>query len=486
MNKTLTYSFISVIILISFSFFSSVYYPILNSDDALSVLILHDYNLPQDIYFWGQNRYGTIVPLVGQFFYKGLGLSSLWSESLAHYLILILGYFAFSSFLKSNFNKIIFAIIWFCPIYYFSALVRFYSGLQYSIIAIILYLLSNYQFFTKNNNFKRCTLLFGLFILSVIAIWISDLAIITLIIITSIIGFYAYTAKELKKYYLELTFFFIGALLSLFIIYLFKQSVNIPKNHLFNLKYFNSTQEVVEAFKIIKNILINVFLFKALNFLISIYAWLLLIILCSTLFLKTTNLSSKNRKWIIILVLDGVALFFLIMISHWAFLNGVARRYFTGVYVVFWLAHLLYIEYINPSLKKTVLKIIICSATIIGFSSTLYNYKYNYPKRLASKASVVKEFEKLGKIGIIGNYWNSYGVSFINPDLIKATPHDKSEVRNYNLVDSVFAQPKLYVIKDSWLDDFPDTLKQFGRVIIKTGPEFNLGNCQVNEYLIKK
>ena len=59
-----------------------------------------------------------------------------------------------------------------------------------------------------------------------------------------------------------------------------------------------------------------------------------------------------------------------------------------------------------------------------------------------------KEFESLGNIGVISEYWNSYITSCTNPELIKATPHDTSwAVRNYKIVDEVFNQDNIYIIR---------------------------------------
>jgi hypothetical protein len=66
--------------------------------------------------------------------------------------------------------------------------------------------------------------------------------------------------------------------------------------------------------------------------------------------------------------------------------------------------------------------------------------------------------------------------------LIKATPNDKAHVRNFSLVDSVFSQPHLYLIKDMWLDSFPETIDQFGRRLVRKGVSFDMGGCRVNEY----
>lgn len=67
--------------------------------------------------------------------------------------------------------------------------------------------------------------------------------------------------------------------------------------------------------------------------------------------------------------------------------------------------------------------------------------------------------------------------------MIKATPHDASwAVKNYAIVDEVFEQENIYVIKDMWLKQFPDTMKEFGRVLTKDGAELRIGDCDVCKY----
>ena len=98
-----------------------------------------------------------------------------------------------------------------------------------------------------------------------------------------------------------------------------------------------------------------------------------------------------------------------------------------------------------------------------------------------------KEFESLGNIGVISEYWNSYITSCTNPNLIKATPHDTSwAVRNYKIVDEVFNQDNIYIIRDMWFETFPDSSKQFGRILIKDGSEFKIGDCKVCKYNLVK
>lgn len=84
----------------SFRFYSSLFYPLLNSDNAVTILMIHYFKIPDDLYFWGQDRMGSLIPLLGQIPFKLLGFSALASEALVHYTILLVGFFSFAFFLN--------------------------------------------------------------------------------------------------------------------------------------------------------------------------------------------------------------------------------------------------------------------------------------------------------------------------------------------------------------------------------------------------
>jgi hypothetical protein len=479
---------IGTVILLSFLLFSSVFYPLFNSDDGVSVLMLHYFKLPKDLYFWNQDRYGSVVPLFGQVFFKGFGFSSLWAESIAHYIILVLGYLSFSSLLKSYSTKIAFAFVWFFPIVYFHhGLLRNTFGLEYSFIGIGIYLMNYYQKSMDAPLAMKTAILALLFLVFTTAVWVADPAIITFFIIISISAYFIYRReRNLKKLLLsfESRFLMAGGLLGILLIFYFKSIARkfILTTYSFQL---NSIGETFSALVIVKDILFDVYAFNIPDTLVSIYAYLVLILVAFSLFLKLgkNDFPEKSRKWMWVFLADGIVLFFIVLLSHWALLNGVARRYFTGLYIVFWLAYLIYFDQSKVSRAKKLAGWFIITTVIVGAIGTVYSLKYIYPKRLTPKSEIVKEFEQLGKIGLISEYWNSYGTSFVNPDLIKATPHDRSDVRNYDLVDSVFNQPRIYIIKDMWMDSFPDTLNQFGHRLKRKDEGFRIGGCWVCEYV---
>jgi hypothetical protein len=46
----------------------------------------------------------------------------------------------------------------------------------------------------------------------------------------------------------------------------------------------------------------------------------------------------------------------------------------------------------------------------------------------------------------------------------------------------VMKRDTLYVIRDGWMETFPDSLNQFGTPLYKNGNEFRLGDCYVCRY----
>jgi len=174
------------------------------------------------------------------------------------------------------------------------------------------------------------------------------------------------------------------------------------------------------------------------------------------------------------------------MISKWTFLNSVPRRYFTCTYITLSFAMILILDNLELNKRRSIyFKILTLITVLVGGSSTIYNIKYFAPSSLIPMSTVLSDFEKLGRIGVISEYWNSYVTSCINPELIKATPHDQTyAVRNYKIVEEVFQQPNIYIIRDMWMDSFPDTMRQFDRTLVKAGDQVKLGDCFVCRYEI--
>jgi len=482
MNKSLFYFILFIVVAFSFYFHSSLFSPILNSDDAVVVLMIYDFHLPEDLYYWNANRFGSLVPLIGQFFYKVLHLSPIISEAFTHYLLLVLGYFGFASLFKSNLTKILFAIIWFLPPLRMLEVLKLSQGEQYCLIGMAVFLMNKIQSINKQ-TYQRHFLVVLTVIILIISIWVSDITIATIFVILFFQTLFFLRANKFNYSLIfkmpEIYYSIIGTIICyLFILYAKKHAVQ-------EVDYYDffDTKIIFESFKIFKDSIVEFLIFKANEPLTSIYTYLTLALVFYVGLNRSKIKSNKNNfKWSIIFGADLIVIFGILLSSKWVYLNGVSHRYFVCSYISFWIAFLIMIESVVEIKLLKKIQYLILVTVVIGGLGTIYNLKYIWPQTLKPKIEVVSEFKSLGKIGIIADYWNSYLASCADPDNIKATPNEQSTFRNKKLVEEVFKQNNLYVIKDMWMENFPDTLKQFGHVLIIDGKPFKMGDCDVCKY----
>lgn len=485
MRKKIFYSVVGLIFVLSFRFYSSLFYPILNSDDAVTVLMIHYFKLPHDLYFWGQDRMGSLIPLIGQLFFNIFHLSALASESITHYLILLVGYFAFSSFIKSHYLKIVFAVIWFFPPMRLIDVTQLSFGIQYSLIAIACYLfVYSQKEGIQNSLFFQHFIFSCITILLIASIWVSDIALVTVFILLFVQLYFYLRANEFsfslfKK--IEFYYAFIGLILGYLFIHYAKGTSSI-KHDYSTFSDFNTIRKTIEIFW---NTVFDIFAFKAGEPFTSVYSYLVIIIFGMIIFqIKNVKLNTATKKWMLFFLFDAVFLFCIIIISNWTFLNGVPRRYFTCTYISLSFALLLLLDNLKTSNKQIrIIYTTVFLTVLIGGIGALYNIRFVWPGTLTPTVEIVGEFKKLGPIGLISEYGNSYITACPDPGMIKATPHDSTwAVRNYELVEEVFKQKNIYIIKDMWFENFPDSAVQFGRILIKDGIEFKIGDCNVCKY----
>ena len=489
MKTLLHYVGIALIVALSFLCYSSNFYPLLGSDDAIQVLMIHDFQLPHDLYFWGQDRYGSLIPLLGQVFYKGFGISPLTSESITHYLLLVAGYFAFATFFKSNFNKLILAIIWFFPPIRVIDLLRLNLGEEYSLLAIGIFTLNKlYENEIQKYRLMQHFQLLSITVLFVLAAWVSDLAIVSVFIILLLQVYFGWKNKNilsLKVFLRKPEFFYTVAGIVCGTAFILYGKHLADKSPSYN--NFNDLHTIIASVKLFGASISELLLFKASEPFTSVYLYFVILFSFSLVAVQSKiHFGSNQKKWFLFFVLDLVLIFCAIMVSKWAFMNGVPRRYFISNYIVFWMAFLLAFEYLEKSAFKRIFQVMLLVSVLLAGVGSLYNLKYIWPKTLKPSVENVREFEKLGRIGIIGNYWNSYIISVTKPDQIIATPDELSSVRNRAMAYKVMERDIIYLIRDGWYDVFPDSLSQFGTQLYKNGEEFRMGDCNVCQYRKRK
>ena len=482
------YLLLSLLILFSFYNFAEIYFPLLNSNMSVNVLMAQGLVFPGDFYFWGQDRGGSLIPLLANILVEAYKFPPVLAVSIIHYLILVIGFFAIASFLKNRNLKLILALIWFFPCWHFLGQVTMLFGIQMSIIGLVLYLLK----LMKNsvNWYFRLTWLSLACISFIVAIWVSDLSLVSLFIL-ALIGIWKYKPilnngqfhiilKNRKILTQTALIFFWLILGTAFILYAKHKATRIESYHIHHLNHPN---EILGSLKIVFYSLSRVFIFASENLMESISAWALLIGIPLIIFLSNTRSHIisfwSTHKWLAFFALNGIILFIFLILSHWVYMKGTGRGYFSLVYVSLWIAMLLYVDATgshNRQLRMAVLIIVVLLGAISSFSN------FFFPKQLPAQLTLIEGYKNLGDCGLITGYSNSYLTACVDPKHIVATPNDKDHVRNYYYAESVFKMPKLYLVKDGWLKSFPDTITQFGHILLRKGKEFKVCNASLCEY----
>ncbi len=485
----LYYIILGSLIIFSFFTFSEQFYPLLNSDMAVNILMTPGFSIPANLYFWGQDRAGSLIPMIAQILCSTYHFPPIIAVSLVHYIFLIAGYFALSTLFKDRSLRLALAFVWFFPCWHFLDHVLLLFGIQMSMLAISIYFINRSS---QTHTIRIRLLWLSMACISFItAVWVSDMSIFSMLAFLLGIAFfnrknftrtYFIAFLKDKHYLLQLVISIIWLIIgTIFILYAKSKAVRVD---LYNQDFLNNFREIVATIRIMTGSLFQVFIFASENVLESIYAWAILVGVPWIFFLtkKKTDPSQPftQQRWLTFFLLNGIVTLLIVILSQWVFINGVGRQYFTVVYISIWLAFLLYLQANgsrNRSLRITLLFIIILIGTFSSFN------KFYFPKKISPRTNVLNEFKALGNIGLIAGYQNAYLSASPDPNRIKATPHDKDDVRNRHLVEQVFKQPQIYLIKDCWLDSFPDTIHQFGHVLVKKGNMFHLADCYLCRYI---
>ncbi len=282
------------IIILSFRFYSSLYYPLLSSDDGVSILMLHNFDIPKDLYYWGQDRYGSLVPLLGQPLLKVFDLPALTAESITHYLLLIVGFLGFATLFKSNLTKIVFAVVWFFPPMHMIDLLRNNLGLQYCLIGVVAFAL--HYLFAKGDNpslRRKHLLLLTATGSSILSIWVSDLSIVSVLLLLAIFILLNFKRRLIptESVFRKMEFYYIilGAILTALFIYYAKSNAEKSIGY----SGINNFETTLDSIGIFLKTIWNFFSFQSDELFTSVYAYLILFLL-SMFFLKIPSLKLSH------------------------------------------------------------------------------------------------------------------------------------------------------------------------------------------------
>jgi hypothetical protein len=519
-----------IVFILSFRSFAAVLYPDLNSDHAIHVLMAYDLKLPDDLYYWGQDRLGSLIPIIGHIILKLFPLSPIEVISLVQYLIIAVGFLSFAALFKSIKSKIIFAIAWFLPLKCFSELIQpthpYAPQFTFIAIAIVainrlaqinpktdqmkgeerttsmpasslsplpfthLHLIKSTGLKEVLGEAKRQVLIFISVASLFVSLWISELSLVTIFILCFIalksrlkVSFKETSLLKIKEItfkidYSIFTVLFTSLIGISFLLYAKQHALPVGVYHQQVFNNFSQTLEVIDK---LTNSFVRSIIFRADNIFFSLPSILVLLLIVSLLYILYKKKPSNriDSQWMYLFFWNAILSFVLLIFSHWVYINESHLRYFTVVYVSCWVAALLFAETLTGITKKRIYAILALIAISSSFSLPSYVFSINKPE---SKIDKAQELQTLGKVSFIGDYWTSYLICSVNPSLFDCTPHEKSAIRCSRCIPRVLAAPTIYLVKEQWLDSFPSHIDQFGVTLKKLGEERKIGGYTIAPY----
>ncbi|MFM7427788.1 MAG: hypothetical protein ACKO7W_22775 [Elainella sp.] len=539
---------VTLIGLLSFRIYAAHLAPDLDSDSAIHILMAADLRLPQDLYYWGQDRLGSLLPLLAHALLKLTPLTPAEAIAAVQYFLLAVGYLCLSSLFQTRFARLAFAVVWFLPIFDFRTLVvtAHPYGPQFALIGLALVLVNQMLPALTWASWRRNLLRLGLIAACLmLGVWVSDFSIlfIAALVVLAI-------ARVLRRWFrvsvdaaqtvliraeipqvqlrrLGLMLLAGGLLagLGLGLIGSAKQTASAQNDYarLTNLAELQTNLgRLVSAWWQTVSFRANPFL--------SCYALLITGLLVYWAYALYRSYRQRPAQpvsvqpvsvqpvsvqpisdWVYFFAGSALMGFLLLITAWWVYENTTNLRYFVPVYVTGWMAALLLVEQLSGRIRRISLLLI---GLIVLCSLASQPQSFALPRPVA-KVEQFQPLTDLGKAGFIGDYWSSYILCTANPDQLACTSHDlqnrtpcdpasaqitkaqrtAQRTENHRLFKAVrcarcarrvLRAKSIYLVERDWLPEFPPEMQQFGQCLVKTGEPQTIAGYRMAPYRVKR
>ncbi len=435
--------------------FSLWHFPELNSDHALHILMAEDFHFGKDWYYWGQNRLGSFLPFIAHLL-TYLGLSAFNAVGIAQLLLLAGSLTALRVLIKNPWWFLAGAAVLALPIYPFW--MQLSPGHPYLTQSFFLLLFLALLYADGISAQRKAWFLPFIFFL---ALWSSETSVaflgaLLLVYLKDIL-------PAVKKHWLGLS---LSSLVGvLFILVIKNQATKVAGYHqLFAApdQVWLSLQKHLKEFDSLLRFSAN----KPFNARLFYFFTLLLLL---NLGLGMTR-KTRPSKISLVFLLTGVFSYFLIHLSGWNAQMGMPFRYYTFSWIFFALGLLLWSEAQIPKFFRIPLSIGLIAS--IGYAAWYFNSAFETGSegriRRQEAEMLISEIEKevgdLNLVSVIGTYWNSHLIDALSPE-ITAIPHQGEQLRQGRLIAKNQARSRFLLIRNGWLDSFPDQIEQWGMLL---------------------
>lgn len=442
------------LIFLCLALFGAATYHLLDADQALHALMGRDFSGWQSGYYWGQDRLGSLLPLLAA--PLNALFHPLWAYTLATALVLWGWHVQLRAVIPPPLALPLLAALLFPA---FPWLYAVLPGQPY--LAQTLFLLLGVRWFQLRVNSNNWWVIW--LVLSTLAVWASELSAFffgagTLAYATQLHRNEGWAPLRKSAKAILLT----SALGLLILLVLKNQASNVGAY----LQVWATPEEIANNVAAIQRWMLDHLLFRVEEAGTSLAFIAALAVLGAGLIfplVRWKHMATATR----LLWFSGVATLLFLPLSHWVALMGADPRYFIPAVVQLTLAAALAVPpgWATRALAGTLVVGGACAIAgyvqIIRVKDTLVEWK---PARQTAAA-----WGQQSAYPALATYWMAYPYAALHLGEVVALPHDREYVRNAHQLPQLLASDTILVLGSYWLDHYPDTLVQFGQPLLRAG-----------------
>lgn len=439
----------------SFYFYGPLNSYFFNSDQAIHVLMLNNFDWPADAYYWGQNRLGSFLPILGLPFYKLLNIHPIYILGVLNFAFILGSYWILQRYIKSIWGNLLLIAILFYPhpTYYYLLLIGHpYAGQIFCLsLSIHFFIKFKNSFLESYSNptvkVNWYTFLFILF--SFLSIWINELSAMLylgyfLYLFPLQIGsnrFFTHLIKERKQFVKLWAITLASLLLGItFILYTKAYAYSDPS---YGRIFITTISTIIEQGGYLLNQLLHIVLLRNHH---SVFQCVFYFgfTLSVALILKKKGMDVLFKT----LLITSILLFFV----YWNYRSHFDVKYYIPVYV----AAFFWIGYHFNSYPKPMQAVLFLAIAI-----PLYLSNADFISITRSDKSTLGMYEQANAIpaGVAyGEYWDVYRLSGATAGRIEGISKNDWDFRNRHKLETL----RTYEHWFFYSKNLPDSLKQIG------------------------
>lgn len=478
---------LAVLTVLSALRYGAYFYPYLNSDMAMHVLMARGFELHHSLWYWGQTRLGSLLPMLAFIPWK-LGVDPLKAVTLVQYAMVSSTLVLFGLIMRNVWATLFFSLLFLFPGPADVCLIEpghpYLPHLMLSLAGV--FILQGYD----GKKPLIGTALVSLFwLIGSVAVWVSDMALVTVPVILAwrLLGVFGHDLRKWTRSFAGLSLFTGPVLLYAWAKLLKRQAIDWSGYTGSGLAH---PDVVITGLGQLWSRAFHPVQYSDPFTRWVLVMWLIIGLTGSVVILyrfasnRSDGVSVAASLPVLFLAL-GAAMFCATMASGWAARSGYDGRYLSMPALMFVMATLaLWAEW-----DRRWLRLLIAStataASVGGYLAFTEHWNWNYGNKFIGNENTRQRLEAMTSSSIIGDYWFCYVMAAYNSNEIIPMAFDDQFYRNGHQVDAAFLSDSIFVCTDPAHPALPDTLMQHGRTLVRTTePAFEVGNTTLGRYTV--